>query len=205
MVKRFICLQLVTSAKMIYHNNYKGEIFQNPMTIRFFEPNQENGYLSNFSDHSFYFNALHYQTVEHFYQAHKFAQTDPLWAEQIRLATTPEQAKEMGRDLDHRIFESWETIKTDLMRAGVLNKFHSHSDITNLLIGTNNQQIVFSNQRDYYWGIGNGNGSNKMGKILVETRNLMRAHKIWKKDKLLVSPIQRYKSTLRIPKGYILG
>lgn len=41
-------------------------------TIYFFNPEDENGWIANFSDHSVYIEGIKYRTVEHYFQAQKF-------------------------------------------------------------------------------------------------------------------------------------
>jgi ribA/ribD-fused uncharacterized protein len=57
----------------------------------------------------------------------------------------------------------------------VLKKFETHADIRETLLGTGDQELVEKTTGDYYWGCGtNGTGKNMLGKILMETREILR-------------------------------
>lgn len=49
-----------------------------------------------------------WKTTEHFFQAAKFFNTEPEWAEEIRNADRPSQTFNMGRDRSHSIDPNWE-------------------------------------------------------------------------------------------------
>lgn len=51
--------------------------------------------FSNFSPHGFEIDGRYWPTVEHYFQAQKFAGTE--YEEQIRQAETPKQANSRGR------------------------------------------------------------------------------------------------------------
>jgi len=61
------------------------------------------------------------------------------------------------------------------MRIAVLQKFRVNKDIQKVLFMTGDEEIVEDTSDDYYWGCGkNGNGTNMLGKILMETREILR-------------------------------
>lgn len=112
-------------------------------------------------------------TVEHFFQAQKFAGTPH--AEEIRQASTPKRAAEIGRDRKRPLRSDWEEVKDDAMRRGVLEKFRAHAELRRLLLSTGDEEIVENAPHDYYWGCGrDGSGRNMLGRILMETRELLR-------------------------------
>lgn len=65
------------------------------MTIYFYRARDACGELSNHSNHGFVLDGLYWPSIEHYYQAQKFAGTD--YAEQIRLAVKPMDAKRLGQ------------------------------------------------------------------------------------------------------------
>ena len=108
--------------RAIFHS-----IRQIPMTI-LFSKSADYFWLSNFSPHGFELDGKHWPTVEHYFQAAKFLDTDGAWAEQIRQAATPAKAKSMGRSREHPIRRDWEQVKDDVMRTAVRRKFETHAD-----------------------------------------------------------------------------
>lgn len=66
------------------------------MAIYFYTPREQPyGCFSNFSRHGISIEGVWWPTVEHYFQAQKFAGTP--YAEQIHRAATPKQAAALGR------------------------------------------------------------------------------------------------------------
>jgi len=71
--------------------------------------------------------------------------------------------------------DDWEQVKDDVMRRAVLKKFETHEAARELLLSTDDQDIVENAPGDCYWGIGkDGSGKNMLGKILMEVRATLR-------------------------------
>jgi ribA/ribD-fused uncharacterized protein len=71
--------------------------------------------------------------------------------------------------------KDWEKVKEDIMRRGVLRKFETHGDIREILLSTEDEEIVENSPSDYYWGCGkDGSGKNRLGVILMEVREELR-------------------------------
>jgi N-glycosidase YbiA len=144
------------------------------MTIFFYSRTDEFGDFCNFSSHGFELDGTYWRTVEHYFQAQKFAGTDHEVA--IHHARTPGDAKELGRTTKHRLRADWESVKDSIMSRAVLRKFETHEDIRQRLLDTDNEEIVENAPGDYYWGCGaDGTGQNKLGKILMHVRETLRA------------------------------
>ncbi len=61
------------------------------------------------------------------------------------------------------------------MRKAVLRKFETHKDIRDILLSTDNEEIVENSPIDFYWGCGSdGSGKNMLGIILMEVREILR-------------------------------
>jgi N-glycosidase YbiA len=142
------------------------------MTIYFYSAREQPyGCFSNFSAHGFQLDNLWWSTSEHYFQAQKFVGTHHL--EKIRLAKTPKQAADMGRERTRPLRKDWEDVKDEVMKKAVLHKFETHEDIREILLATNNELIVENAPGDYYWGCGqDGSGNNKLGQILMEVREI---------------------------------
>lgn len=143
-------------------------------TIAFYSTRGEYGCFSNFSAHGIKLKGKWWPTSEHYFQAQKFAGTPH--EDQVRQAKSPKQAAEMGRDRKRPLRRDWEAVKDDVMRAAVREKFRSHKDIQQILLGTGDALIVENAPGDYYWGIGaDQSGKNMLGIILMEIRAELRA------------------------------
>ncbi|MBW4561214.1 MAG: NADAR family protein [Mojavia pulchra JT2-VF2] len=143
------------------------------MTIYFYTTREQYGCFSNFSPHGFELDGLYWYTSEHYFQAQKFINTFHL--EQIRLARTPKDAAKMGRERTRPLRPDWEQVKDEIMRKAVLRKFEIHRDIREILLSTDNEEIVENSPIDSYWGCGSdGSGKNMLGIILMEVREILR-------------------------------
>lgn len=145
------------------------------MTIYFYNTTDDYGCFSNFSRHGFELDGHYWRTSEAYFQAQKFVTTDPDHAAAIREAKSPRIAANMGRSRNHPMRPDWEGVKDDVMRRAVLKKFETHADIRQILLGTGDAELVENAPGDYYWGCGKtGTGKNMLGKILMETRAILR-------------------------------
>ncbi|MFD0590119.1 NADAR family protein [Paenibacillus sp. GCM10027627] len=142
------------------------------MAIRFYKVNEKFGCFSNFSKHGFQLDGKYWPTSEHYFQAQKFVGT--VYEEQVRLAKTPKDAANSGRDRKKPLRPDWEQVKDEIMKKAVLQKFQIHSDIRETLLSTAGEELIEQTTNDYYWGCGtNGTGKNMLGKILMEVRELL--------------------------------
>ena len=141
--------------------------------IEFYAVNQPYGYFSNFSLHPIRIKGKYYATVEHFFQSQKFKGKD--WEVKIIKALTPMKAAEMGRTRKKRIVDNWDRKKDNIMFEGVLAKFEQNTDLKTLLLNTGDAEIIEHCYEDSYWGDGgDGKGKNKLGKILMKVRTILR-------------------------------
>jgi len=146
------------------------------MTIYFYKAWQPYGCFSNFSPHGINIQGIYWSTVEHYYQAEKFAGTsDAVIIPLIHGAETPEIAAALGRDSNRQLRPDWEVVKTKVMREAVLKKFLTHADIREVLLSTDEQWLVENSPTDYFWGCGeNKTGKNYLGIILMSVREEIR-------------------------------
>lgn len=123
-------------------------------------------FLSNFYPCKLRINGTEFSSVEHYFQAMKCL--DFFEYEKIRLLPTAKEARQMGRRINLR--PDWNTIRDSVMEYGILVKFQIPI-LQNLLLTTQDKELVENNTwGDVYWGICNGKGENKLGKILMKTR-----------------------------------
>jgi N-glycosidase YbiA len=147
------------------------------MSIYFYKVGDPYGCFSNFSPHSIHLGGQDWQTVEHYYQAHKFCGTVHAdLMRKIQNAPTPTAAAQLGRDRTIACCRSdWSIAKIEVMREAVYTKFLTHADIREMLLATGNEIIVEDSPTDYFWGCGaDKTGQNQLGKILMAVRQTLR-------------------------------
>ena len=87
----------------------------------------------------------------------------------IANASTPGLAKKMGRSVSLR--PDWEDIKDDVMLEGLYRKF-ADDELADWLLDTGDEELVEGNWwHDRYWGVCDGVGQNKLGKLLMKVRS----------------------------------
>lgn len=143
------------------------------MTIYFYRARDACGELSNHSNHGFVLDGLYWPSIEHYYQAQKFAGTD--YAEQIRLAVKPMDAKRLGQSTKWPLRADWEAVKEEVMFRATLAKYETHADVRAVLLATGEEELVENAPTDYEWGCGaDGSGQNRYGKVLMAVRAHLR-------------------------------
>ena len=127
----------------------------------------EYAFLSNYSASPFKDECGDFfPTMEHYFQAQKA--TNLYDFELVRKAKTPGLAKRYGRQI--KIVPDWESVKVDVMRKGLHFKF-AIPELRSLLLATGNEELIEGNYwGDTYWGVCNGVGQNKLGKLLMQVR-----------------------------------
>lgn len=145
-----------------------------PSVINFYSTTGEYGCFSNFSRHSIWLKGKRWPTSEHYFQAQKFAGTEH--EEQVRMAKKPMEAANMGRDRKRPLRRDWEAVKERVMLDALRAKFTQHDDLTAVLLGTGDAKLVEHTANDDYWGDGgDGSGRNRLGRLLVQLRDELRA------------------------------
>lgn len=124
-------------------------------------------FLSNFYPSRIEFEDHKYNTVEHAYQAAKSISGEK--RRSIRLASTPAEAKALGRKVKLR--EDWEQIKEQVM-LDLLRKKFSILSLKEKLLNTGDEYLEETNHwKDTYWGVCNNKGKNRLGHLLMKVRS----------------------------------
>jgi ribA/ribD-fused uncharacterized protein len=137
--------------------------------------NEADAFLSNYSiDHPF-FDEMNreWATVEHYYQAKKTSVLED--QEMIRQCSTPGQAKRKGNK-DIAVTYDWRHRKMFVMRQAIAFKFSLGSEAAELLDDTRWDYLIeYAPWGDTFWGgDSTHNGENRLGKLLMERRELNR-------------------------------
>jgi ribA/ribD-fused uncharacterized protein len=144
------------------------------MTIRFYSQSPTHREFSNFAPFAIELDGARWPTVEHYYQAQKFA--DPDLRNAIRQAEKPIIAKSLADKNKAAMRPDWDAVKDQVMLRAVRAKFAAHADLRALLLATGEEDIAETAPTDYYWGVGrDGTGENRLGKMMERIRAELRA------------------------------
>lgn len=87
---------------------------------------------------------------------------------------TGQEAKRLGRQI--QIVNNWDTIKEEVMHEVCRLKFTQNPELRDKLLATGTAQLIEGNYwNDKEWGVSNGEGENKLGKILMRLRSELAA------------------------------
>lgn len=127
--------------------------------------------ISSLDSYNSVSNSHRLKTLEHGFQAAKTL--DLIDQLSVLDAKTPGNAKRLGRKVKLR--KDWESVKLNIMRQLVLDKFSQNYDLKDKLIATNDIELIEGNTwGDKFWGTVDGVGQNWLGKILMETREKLK-------------------------------
>lgn len=132
-------------------------------------------FLSNFYVHEFRFRRQYWPTAEHAFQAAKCVHDRD--ARAIRAASTPHQAKQLGRMVIER-HPDWDWRRNWIMHRVLRGKFRRGTDLALALLRTGDAILIEGNTwGDKYWGQVNGVGQNQLGILLMMRRAELRG--VW--------------------------
>lgn len=142
--------------------------------------------LSQWAPCSFESDGIAYATAEHYMMAGKARLFhDDEMLEQILQASSPKEAKALGRKVRGFVKETWDSHAFDIVVAGNVAKFDASDELRAFLLSTENQVLVEAAPRDLIWGIGLGRdnpkarhpdtwrGRNLLGFALMKARSIL--------------------------------
>ncbi|WP_338137336.1 NADAR family protein [Vibrio kanaloae] len=141
--------------------------------VLFYEPEDPNGYLSNFAACPIKVDDKVWATSEHYYQAMKFV--SEALRNTIFEASTPAEAFSLSRYYEGQVREDWYDIRVEVMQFIVTEKFRQNHRFARFLVNTGDSVIKEHSHKDHFWGDGgDGTGENRLGEILMEMRQQLR-------------------------------
>lgn len=139
------------------------------MAIWFYSKTPGYEWLSNFADCRFTLDGVRWRSVEHYYQAQKYAGT-PVAAE-IRRAESADRARKLGQNRSLTPRADWDAVKLKVMRCAVEAKFTQDRDLGERLVGTGGEELIHESNTDTFWGrTRDGLGDNWLGVLLMQIR-----------------------------------
>ncbi len=140
-------------------------IDQNVLVIDSFRG--EYRFLSNFWPCSVWLDDEEYLTVENAYQAAKTQDEDLRFKIQ---RCSPGEAKKLGQKAT--LPPNWEGIKLDIMVSLLFQKF-ADKGLRRKLLSTGSAELVEGNTwGDFFWGVCDGKGQNRLGRLLMGFRSI---------------------------------
>ena len=125
-------------------------------------------FLSNFYETPVTWNGLTYLNNEAAFQSAKTFSDRECFTN-----LDPSSAKKLGRKVQLR--SDWENVKDDVMYEICKAKFSQNTELKKRLLSTGNEHLEEGNTwGDKIWGTVNGNGENRLGKILMRIREELR-------------------------------
>jgi len=95
--------------------------------------------------------------------------------ELVRIADTPTLAKIIAGENKNKRLKNWSLIKEDVMLKALRAKFSQHPELAERLKDTQRRRLVEFTNNDSYWGENeNGEGSNRLGELLMIVRDEIR-------------------------------
>ena len=110
------------------------------MTIRFFSKSETHREFSNFAPFPIDLDGKRWPSVEHYYQAQKFA--DPELQQKIRKAEKPAIAKSLADKHKAAIRPDWDEVKEAAMERAVRRKFELYTELRALLLATGEEELA---------------------------------------------------------------
>lgn len=152
--------------------------------VCFHNPDEENGYLSNWYHSDFLMDGIKYTSMEQFMMYKKAIYfQDAKRAEEILAISDVARIKELGRLVTGYNDSIWSGIRQIVVYEGLIAKFSQNDTLKKLLKGTGEAILAECAVKDRIWGIGlsmsdsrrmnmeEWRGLNLLGYTLMEVRN----------------------------------
>ncbi|CAD6884509.1 unnamed protein product [Tilletia caries] len=144
-----------------------------PPEIRFYDSKQPYYFLTNFFPSPIVYSGTHFATAEAFFQAAKFDFVPEL-QEEISGAEWPRRVLEKAQIHSQLVSPGWSERRLEIMRIAQILKYTQNPQLLQRLLQTCGAKLIEDSRIDSFWGIGNGNGCNHLGQILMEVRDQLR-------------------------------
>jgi len=127
--------------------------------------------LNNYYNALFEVNGKVYNTVEHYYQAHKFKNIEDF--ERIMRTSSPAEAQKLAHDIGYDR-KNWSIVKDEVMWTALNAKFRQNEELRRVLLETGDNRLVEDSLIDRYWGGVLEGSLNKLGEMLMKLREILK-------------------------------
>lgn len=126
------------------------------MNIRcFHNPDEENGYLSNWYVSEFKIDSIKFSSMEQYMMYKKaIVFNDTKIAKEILETTDVSRIKALGRQVSKYNDTHWNGVRQIIIYKGLLEKFSQNEDLKKRLLNTGNDILAECAVQDKIWGIG---------------------------------------------------
>ena len=158
--------------------------------ICFHNPEEENGYLSNWFLSEFTVGDITFSSMEQYMMYEKaLLFQDQEAAEKILQTDSAADIKALGRSVQHFADKIWIKVREEIVYKGVREKFRQNPELAENLEKTGEEIIAECAVKDRIWGIGlsmkdenrhcidRWRGQNLLGKILMRVREEIKHQK----------------------------
>lgn len=178
--------------------------------VCFHNPDEDNGYLSNWYPSSFTVDSVAFSSMEQFMMYRKaICFGDEAVAAQILSTSDVAKIKSLGRQVSNYDESMWNGIRQIVVYEGLLAKFSQNEELKAKLKATGNAVLAECAVKDRIWGIGlsmkdpdrlnkaKWNGQNLLGYALMMVRERLQQDYSWEQRK--VQDVADRFDNLRIP------
>ena len=164
--------------------------------ICFHNPDEDNGYLSNWYPSSFTVDGVAFSSMEQFMMYRKaICFGDEAVATQILSTSDVAKIKSLGRQVSNYDESMWNGIRQIVVYEGLLAKFSQNEELKGKLKATENAVLAECAVKDCIWGIGlsmkdpdrlnkaKWNGQNLLGYALMMVRERLQQDYSWEQRK----------------------
>ena len=165
--------------------------------ICFHNPDEDNGYLSNWYPSSFTVDGVAFSSMEQFMMYRKaICFGDEAVATQILSTSDVAKIKSLGRQVSNYDESMWNGIRQIVVYEGLLAKFSQNEELKGKLKATENAVLAECAVKDCIWGIGlsmkdpdrlnkaKWNGQNLLGYALMMVRERLQQDYSWEQRKV---------------------
>ena len=122
---------------------------------RFHNPDEENGYLSNWYLSEFKVDSIQFSSMEQYMMYKKaIVFNDTKIAKEILETTDVSKIKALGRQVSNYNDTYWNGVRQIIIYKGLLEKFSRNEDLKKRLLNTGNDILAECAVQDKIWGIG---------------------------------------------------
>ena len=154
--------------------------------ICFHNPNEKNGYLSNWYLSEFSIAEIKFTSMEQYMMYQKaLCFGDLTTASRILSTDDVGDIKALGRSVKNYNETIWNGVRQIVVYKGLLEKFKQNPDLRNMLIATGNFLLAEAAVKDTVWGIG----------LSMQDANRLNIYK-WRGQNLLGFALMQVRDTL---------